>query len=88
MVIVPKIFVDEKVEACPPVSEALSTVGIPQVYNVPAGKILLPPVVGVTVNCAPVQITVFISARDGVGFRLTVTVNTFPVHVPNEGVTK
>jgi hypothetical protein len=53
---VPNIFVVDIVDATPPDKEAFVYVGIPQLYKVPAGIILLPPIEGVTANVVPVHI--------------------------------
>ena len=60
---------EEKADGCPPESEAFSKVGVLQVYNVPAGMMLLPMMVGVTLNKVPVQTVVLIFAIEGLGFR-------------------
>jgi hypothetical protein len=42
---------------------------------------------GDTVNCTPLHTTLLIALTSGVGFNVTITVNTAPVQLPDNGVT-
>jgi hypothetical protein len=42
---------------------------------------------GDTVNCTPLHTTLLIALTSGVGFNVTITVNTAPVQLPDIGVT-
>ena len=66
----------------PPVTE-----GADQVYVVPAGKIPLTPLVGVTVNAIAVAVVAVIAFTSASGFNVTVTEKEAPVQVPDTGVT-
>ena len=44
--------------------------------------------VGVTLNCTPLHVTVVIAATSGVGFSVTITVNVAPTQAPDVGVTR
>ncbi len=77
---------DADVPEAPPVSPPV-TVGALQLYVVPAGTIPLVPLVGLTVNDIPLQVTDVIALITAVGFTVTVTVNTDPVQLPVIGVT-
>ena len=55
------------------------TVGADHEYNVPAGTIPFVPLVGVTVNNTPLQLTPVIAVTAAEGFTDTVTVNAAPV---------
>ena len=70
----------------PPVSPPV-TLGALQLYRVPAGTMPLVPLVGVTVNDTPLQLTVVIGVITAVGFRLTVKLNEPPIQLPVTGVT-
>ena len=63
------------------------TVGTPQLYRVPAGTMPFVPLVGVTVNNTPLQLTPVIAVTLAVGLIVTVTAKLAPVHVPDTGVT-
>jgi hypothetical protein len=77
---------DDPDPATPPVKPPVTT-GTPQLYVVPAGTILPPPLAGVTVNVPPLQITVVWFVTNGIGFTVTVTVNVEPTQAPEVGVT-
>jgi hypothetical protein len=51
------------------------------------GTIPLAPLFGVTTNGTPLHVTVVIAVTSGVGFKVTITVNTAPVQLPDNGVT-
>ena len=67
----------------PPVTE-----GADHAYVVPAGIIPLVPLTGVIPNPTPLQLTVVMVLMTAVGFTVTVTENTGPLHIPVTGVTK
>ena len=73
MVRLPPI-VAELVALAPPVNPPV-TIGTDHVYNVPAGTMPLVPLVGVTLNATPLQLTVVIAVITAVGLIVTVTVN-------------
>ena len=62
--------------------------GVDQLYVVPTGTIPLATFVGVTVKLTPLQLTVVIAFITAVGFTVTVTANTAPAQLPDNGVTK
>ncbi len=64
---VPKILVEVKADACPPVNEAISGTGAPQLYLVALGIILLPAAVGVNTKVVPEHIVVLMLAIEGFG---------------------
>ena len=73
----------------PPVPPVIPpvTVGADQLYKVPAGTIPFVPLVGVTVNNTPLQLTPVIAVTLAVGLIVTVTAKLAPVQVPDTGVT-
>ena len=74
------------VPGAPPVIPPV-TVGVDQLYNVPAGTMPLVPFVGVTAKNTPLHTTVVIAVITAAGFTFTVTVNIAPVQLPETGVT-
>jgi len=74
------------VPVVPPVNPPVTT-GALQLYKVPAGTTPFVPLVGVTVNNTPLQLTPVIAVTLGVGLIVTVTAKLAPVHVPDTGVT-
>ena len=81
------LITDTPVAPVAPVKLPLND-GDDQLYVVPAGKIPLVILVGVTVNVTPLQVIVLIAVIAGVGLIVTVTLNTKPVQLPVIGVTK
>ena len=69
----------------PPVIKPV-TVGVSQVYVVPAGTIS-DPLTGITLNGAPLHATAVLLAITGFGFKVTTTVNVGPTQLPLVGVT-
>ena len=74
------------VPAVPPVNPPV-TVGADQLYKVPAGTTPFVPLVGVTVNNTPLQLTPVIAVTLATGLIVTVTAKLAPVQVPDTGVT-
>ena len=70
----------------PPVNPPVTT-GAPQLYKVPAGTTPFVPLVGVTVNNTPLQLTPVIAVTLAVGFKVTVKVNVEPTPQGELGVT-
>lgn len=62
-------------------------VGAVHVYKVPAGTIPLVRLLGLKVNATPLQLLVLIEVMAATGLMVTVTVNTAPVQLPDNGVT-
>ena len=81
---VPEIFVCV-VPVAPPVNPP-ETVGIPQLYVVPAGTTPFVPLVGVDVKVAALQIVAVIALIEGIGFIVTISVNVAPGQAPAVGV--
>jgi len=71
----------------PPVKPPV-TLGALQLYVVPAGTIPLLPLVGVALNCTPLQVIAVIALITAFGLTVTVTVNVAPVQLPVNGVTR
>ncbi|MBK8884447.1 MAG: hypothetical protein IPN67_19440 [Bacteroidales bacterium] len=61
--------------------------GAVHVYVVPPGTISAPPLTGVIVKAAPLQIVAVLFAIVALGFTVTVTVKVAPAQVPDIGVT-
>ena len=74
------------VPIAPPVNPPVTT-GAPQLYNVPAGTTPFVPLVGVTVNNTPLQLTPVIAFTLATGLIVTVKVKADPVQLPDTGVT-
>ena len=72
------LMIDTPLAPDPPVRLPLID-GADHVYVVPAGKIPLVILVGVTVNVTPLQVIVLIAVIAGVGLMVTVTVNAAPI---------
>ena len=70
----PNIVFTLSVADAPPVTVPVND-GSSQVYLVAAGIIPFVPLVGVTTNGTPLQVTVVIALTSGVGFKVTITVN-------------
>ena len=84
MVNPPEIFVCVAALA-PPVSPP-ETVGVAQLYVVPAGTIPFVTFAGVEVKVPPLQIELVMGVIAGTGFTVAITVNVAPEHVPEVGV--
>jgi hypothetical protein len=82
----PLIIVILFVAEAPPVTVPVNP-GSSHVYRVAIGTIPLAPLFGVTTNATPLHVTVVIAVTSGVGFKVTITVNTAPVQLPDNGVT-
>ena len=61
--------------------------GTDQLYKVPVGTIPLVPLLGLTLNATPLQLTVVIAVISAVGLIVTTNVNAAPVQLPDNGVT-
>ena len=80
------VIVDTLLPIAPPVKPPV-TLGIAQLYFVPAGTMPFVPFTGVTLKNTPLQVVAVILVIDDVGFTVTVNVNVaFAPHNVDEGV--